>query len=107
LRIRTVRNVSFDDGDHWQSLKLNMPMTSIRDLVIKDDDLVVGTPEGRSGFWMTSHRCGKPEGDEYSARVVQTQTALRIRWSMNPDTPLPQEEPGGQTRLMAPSSITI
>ena len=35
--------VSFDDGDHWQSLRLNMPATSIRDLVIKDDDLVVGT----------------------------------------------------------------
>ena len=35
--------VSFDDGEHWQSLRLNMPATSIRDLVIKDDDLVVGT----------------------------------------------------------------
>ena len=35
--------VSFDDGDRWQSLRLNMPATSIRDLVIKDDDLVVGT----------------------------------------------------------------
>ena len=42
--------VSFDDGDHWQSLRLNMPATSIRDLVIKDDDLVVGT-HGRS-FWI-------------------------------------------------------
>ena len=42
--------VSFDDGDHWQSLRLNMPATSIRDLVIKDDDLVVGT-HGR-GFWI-------------------------------------------------------
>ena len=42
--------VSFDDGDDWQSLRLNMPATSIRDLVIKDDDLVVGT-HGR-GFWI-------------------------------------------------------
>ena len=42
--------VSFDDGDHWQSLRLNMPATSIRDLVVKDDDLVVGT-HGR-GFWI-------------------------------------------------------
>ena len=42
--------VSFDDGDHWQSLRLNMPATSIRDLVIKDDDVVVGT-HGRS-FWI-------------------------------------------------------
>ena len=36
-------HVSFDDGDHWQSLRLNMPATAIRDLVIKDNDLVVGT----------------------------------------------------------------
>ena len=31
--------VSFDDGDHWQSLQLNLPHTSMRDLWIKDDDL--------------------------------------------------------------------
>ena len=42
--------VSFDDGEHWQSLKLDMPATSVRDLVIKDDDLVIGT-HGR-GFWI-------------------------------------------------------
>ena len=41
---------SVDDGAHWQSLRLNMPATSIRDLVIKDNDLVVGT-HGR-GFWI-------------------------------------------------------
>ena len=42
--------VSFDDGDDWQPLRLNMPATSIRDLVIHDDDVVVGT-HGRS-FWI-------------------------------------------------------
>ena len=42
--------VSFDDGDHWQSLRLNMPATSMRDLIVKDDDLVVAT-HGR-GFWI-------------------------------------------------------
>ena len=42
--------VSFDDGDHWSSLRLNMPATSIRDLIIKDDDIAVGT-HGRS-FWI-------------------------------------------------------
>ncbi len=42
--------VSFDDGDHWQSLRLNMPATSIRDLIVKDDDLAVAT-HGR-GFWI-------------------------------------------------------
>ena len=35
--------VSFDDGDHWQSLRLNMPASSVRDLQVKDDDLVAGT----------------------------------------------------------------
>ena len=42
--------VSFDDGDNWQSLRLNMPATSVRDLIIKDDDLAVAT-HGR-GFWI-------------------------------------------------------
>ena len=36
--------VSFDDGDNWQSLQLNLPVTSVRDLVIHEDDLVVGNP---------------------------------------------------------------
>ena len=42
--------VSFDDGAHWQSLRLNMPVTSVRDLIVKDDDIVVAT-HGR-GFWI-------------------------------------------------------
>jgi photosystem II stability/assembly factor-like uncharacterized protein len=42
--------VSFDDGGHWQSLRLNMPVVPIHDFVIKDDDLVVAT-HGRS-FWI-------------------------------------------------------
>jgi hypothetical protein len=42
--------VSFDDGGHWQSLQLNLPHTSIRDLIVKDDDIAVGT-HGR-GFWI-------------------------------------------------------
>ena len=42
--------VSFDDGDHWQSLQLNLPVTSMRDIAIKDNDLIVAT-HGR-GFWV-------------------------------------------------------
>src|SRR5204862_3627254 len=42
--------VSFDDGDHWQSLELNLPNTSYRDAVIHGNDLVVGT-YGR-GIWV-------------------------------------------------------
>ncbi len=48
----TEREVYFsmDDGEHWQSLRMNMPASSIRDLVIHEDDLVVGT-HGRS-IWI-------------------------------------------------------
>ena len=42
--------VSFDDGAHWRSMQLNLPITPIHDLVVKDDDLVVAT-HGRS-FWI-------------------------------------------------------
>jgi hypothetical protein len=42
--------VSFDDGDHWQPLQLNLPPVSVRDLVIHGDDVIVGT-HGR-GFWV-------------------------------------------------------
>ncbi len=42
--------VSFDDGDHWQSLQLNLPVTSVRDIAVKDNDLIVAT-HGR-GFWL-------------------------------------------------------
>ncbi len=42
--------MSLDDGDHWQSLQLNLPVTGVRDLTIHGDDLVVAT-FGRS-FWI-------------------------------------------------------
>lgn len=42
--------ISFDDGDNWQSLQLNLPVVPITDLVVKDDELVVAT-QGRS-FWI-------------------------------------------------------
>ena len=93
--------VSFDDGEHWQSLRLNMPATSIRDLVIKDDDIVIGT-HGRS-FWILDNitplrqlTSGLING---KAILYKPQTAYRVRWNMNTDTPLPQEEPAGQNPL--------
>ncbi len=90
--------VSFDDGDNWQSLRLNMPATSIRDLVIKDDDIVVGT-HGRS-FWIlddiTPLRQATPSVKTADATLFTPQNAYRVRWSMYTDTPLPQEEPAGE-----------
>lgn len=89
--------VSFDDGDHWQSLRLNMPATSIRDLVVKDDDLVIGT-HGRS-FWILDNITPLRQVVSMAGQGVKLykpQTAYRVRWNMNTDTPLPQEEPAGQ-----------
>ncbi len=94
----TAVYVSFDDGNHWQSLRLNMPATSIRDLVIKDDDIVVGT-HGRS-FWIlddiTPLRQATPDMATDGTVLFKPQRAYRVRWNMNPDTPLPPEEPAGQ-----------
>ena len=92
--------VSFDDGDNWQSLRLNMPATSIRDLVVKDDDIVVGT-HGRS-FWILDDVAplrGLPSalaGVSTGAALIPPSRATRVRWNKNTDTPLPQEEPAGQ-----------
>ncbi|MDT7542363.1 MAG: hypothetical protein QOE33_2267 [Acidobacteriota bacterium] len=90
--------VSFNDGEEWQPLRLNMPAISIRDLVIHDDDLVVGT-HGR-GFWIlddiTSLR--QIDGDVASAQAFLFQPApvFRYQRNANTDTPLPPEEPVGK-----------
>jgi photosystem II stability/assembly factor-like uncharacterized protein len=90
--------VSFDDGDHWQSLRVNMPPTSIRDLVVKDDDLVVGT-HGRS-FWIlddiTPLRQLAAGAGARGPHLFAPQTATRWRFNTNTDTPLPPDEPAGQ-----------
>ena len=90
--------VSFDDGERWQSLRINMPATSIRDLVIKDDDLVVGT-HGR-GFWIlddiTPLRQVGEQALAAAAHLFKPQDAWRWRWNKWTDTPLPPDEPAGQ-----------
>jgi hypothetical protein len=90
--------VSFDDGDHWQSLRLNLPTTSIRDLVVHKDDLVIGT-HGRS-FWIlddiTPLRQLSPKVMGAGAFLFAPQLTYRVRRNNNPDTPLPPEEPAGQ-----------
>jgi photosystem II stability/assembly factor-like uncharacterized protein len=90
--------LSFNDGDDWQPLRLNMPATSIRDLVIHDDDVVVGT-HGRS-FWIlddiTPLRQLNAEVAAADAHLFKPQVAYRVRWNVNTDTPLPPEEPAGE-----------
>src|SRR5262245_65498499 len=90
--------VSFDDGDHWQSLRLNMAASSVRDLIVKDDDLVVGT-HGR-GIWildnitplrqLVERARGSGASDGIAAKALterdafrfKPQTAWRVRWNM-------------------------
>jgi photosystem II stability/assembly factor-like uncharacterized protein len=90
--------VSFNDGDEWHPLRLNMPATSIRDLVVHNDDVVVGT-HGRS-FWIlddiTPLRQINAEVAEADAFLFKPQLAHRVRNNLNTDTPLPPEEPGGK-----------
>ena len=90
--------VSFDDGDNWQPLRLNMPATSIRDLVVHNDDIVVGT-HGRS-FWIlddiTPLRQINQTTANADAYLFAPQQAIRIRRSVHTDTPFPPEEPAGQ-----------
>jgi len=90
--------VSFDDGDHWQSLRLNMAASSVRDLIIKGDDLCVGT-HGR-GFWIldniTALRQLQAATLKAPAMLFRPQTAWRVRWNTNSDTPLPPDVPAGE-----------
>ena len=90
--------VSFDDGGHWQSLRLNMAASSVRDLIVKDDDVVAAT-HGR-GFWIlddiTPLRQIDPKSAATRAILFKPTTAWRVRWNTSVDMPWPVEEPTGQ-----------
>ncbi|HYK11267.1 MAG TPA: hypothetical protein VEV39_10735 [Gemmatimonadales bacterium] len=88
--------VSFDDGDHWQSLRLDLPATAVRDLTIHENDLVVGT-HGR-GFWILDDMSRLRElasGLAGSTHLFRPAPAYRVRWNNNTDTPIPPDEPAG------------
>ncbi len=87
--------VSFDDGDNWQSLQLNLPNTSYRDMVIHGNDLVVGT-YGR-GIWVLDdfsplRQIASTTADE-PAHLFAPGEAVRARRNVGADTPLPPEVP--------------
>jgi photosystem II stability/assembly factor-like uncharacterized protein len=99
--------VSFDDGDHWQSLRVDMPAVSVRDITVKDDDKcmcsdLVAATHGR-GFWILDDvtplraaaaiRAAQGAGTAY---LVKPATAVRVRFGMNPPTPWPIEVPAGE-----------
>ncbi|HEV2177822.1 MAG TPA: hypothetical protein VGW33_11585 [Terriglobia bacterium] len=90
--------LSFDDGDHWQSLQLNLPTATVTDLDVHGDDLVAST-YGRA-LWIlddvTPLRQASAQVASSDVRLFRPETALRVRWDNNQDTPLPPEVPAGQ-----------
>ena len=86
---------SVDDGDHWQSLNLNLPVTTFSDLVVHGDDLVLAT-YGR-GIWILDdfeplrELSASARGD--SVHLFKPAVAIRVRRNMNQDTPYPPEVP--------------
>ncbi len=92
--------VSFDDGDHWQSLQLNLPVTGVRDLTIHADDLVVAT-YGRS-FWILDNITPLRQVESLdvsrgkSPWLYRPATAVRVDNDAFSGTPLPPEEPAGE-----------
>src|SRR4029077_16162270 len=84
-----------DDGDHWQSLQLNLPNTSCRDLVVHGNDLVLGT-YGR-GIWVLDdisalRQMGGTGGNGGTA-LFTPGDAIRVRRNVGNDTPFPPEVP--------------
>lgn len=79
--------VSFDYGDHWQPLQLNLPTTSVRDLNVHGTDLVAAT-YGR-GLWILDDISPLRQADDLKATaLLKPADAVRARWDNHPDTPL-------------------
>jgi hypothetical protein len=88
-------HVSFDDGDHWQSLQANLPVSSVRDIEVHGDDVVVAT-HGR-GFWImddvTPLRQAADLPPATSAWLYRPAVARRVRGHVWEGTPFPKDEP--------------
>jgi photosystem II stability/assembly factor-like uncharacterized protein len=92
----TSAYVSFDRGDHWQSLQLNLPTTVISDMTVHGSDLAIST-YGR-GFWILDDvtplrqlRTGAAANASADAFLFKPDTVVRVRSDNTQDTPLPPE----------------
>jgi photosystem II stability/assembly factor-like uncharacterized protein len=90
--------VSFDDGEHWQPLQNNMPVTSVRDIAVHGDDLDVAT-HGR-GFWVMDQMSALREIAERGSQILSSSAYLfkpgetfAVQPGGQNGTPLPHEEP--------------
>ncbi|MGH8319803.1 MAG: WD40/YVTN/BNR-like repeat-containing protein [Steroidobacteraceae bacterium] len=90
--------VSFDDGNHWQSLRLNLPTTSFYDLEIHDRDLLAAT-YGR-GIWILDDITPLEQLTaglaDQQMHLFRPQAAIRVQSNINQDTPFPPEVPHGK-----------
>ena len=94
--------VSFDRGDHWQSLQLNLPTTVVSDLTVKDNDIAIST-YGR-GFWILDdisplRQAKAALASNANAFLFRPSPASRMRWDNTQDTPLPPEMVVGENPL--------
>ncbi|MGH8318838.1 MAG: WD40/YVTN/BNR-like repeat-containing protein [Steroidobacteraceae bacterium] len=86
--------VSFDGGAHWQSLQQNLPVTSVRDIDVHGDDLVIAT-HGR-GFWIMDDVTALRQMDQVKPGTVTLfapAPAIRVRTASFTGTPMPKDEP--------------
>jgi photosystem II stability/assembly factor-like uncharacterized protein len=90
--------VSFDDGDHWQTLQRNLPVALVNDLLVHGNDLIAAT-QGRA-LWVLDDvgplRQIEARMDKVATRLFAPSPALRVRDNQNKDTPPPPETPLGR-----------
>jgi photosystem II stability/assembly factor-like uncharacterized protein len=93
--------ISFDDGDHWQALQLNLPVTSVRDFEIHGNDLIVAT-HGR-GFWVIDDisplRQITGEIARSAAYLFKPDDAINAVQGSDNGTPLQKDEPQTPSRF--------
>jgi photosystem II stability/assembly factor-like uncharacterized protein len=94
--------VSFDGGDSWQSLQLDLPVTSVRDIDVHGDDVVIAT-HGRA-LWILDDVTPLRQVDAVLAReeawLFTPATAVRVRPAGFAGTPMPKDEPRAENPLL-------
>ncbi|MGA8224600.1 MAG: hypothetical protein WB780_23350 [Candidatus Acidiferrales bacterium] len=90
--------VSFDDGDHWQDLRLNLPTSDVQDITVHGSDLVAAT-YGRA-LWILDDlsplRQASADIANSNAYLLRPAETIRARWDNDQETPLPPEFPAGK-----------
>ncbi len=83
--------ISFDDGNHWQSLQMNLPVTSVRDIDVHENDLIIAT-HGRA-FWIMDDVTPLRQTVDATPFLFKPATAYRERPAGFTGTPMPKDEP--------------